>query len=319
MRVLVTGASGFVGSALADQLRRDSEVQVRLASRRAVDVSLAESVQVDDIDGATDWRVALEGVDVVVHLAARAHILAERDADPLAQFRKTNTQGTLNLARQAALSGVRRFVFVSSIGVNGAQTQGRAFTESSPVAPHSPYAQSKYEAERGLLDMVESGRMEVVIIRPPMIFAAQAPGNFARLMKLILCPIPLPFGGVRNRRSLVSLQNLIGFIGVCIKSPRAANQVFLVSDGDDISTEEMLRRLAKGMGCRPWLLPFPTFMLRWLATVSGRENMYIQLFGSLQVDSSKARELLQWRPSVSTRQALEEAGSMYKAGWRRPS
>jgi len=314
VKVLVTGASGFVGSALTEQLRRDGEVQVRLASRRAVEVPLVECVRVGDIDGNTDWQAALSDVDVVVHLAARAHVLDERETDPLAQFRKTNTQGTLNLARQAALAGVRRFVFVSTIGVNGAQTKGQAFTELSPVAPHSPYAQSKYEAECGLLKMVESGGMEVVIIRPPLIFAAHAPGNFARLMKLVSYPVPLPFGGMRNRRSLVSLQNLIGFIGVCLRSPQAANQVFLISDGEDVSTEEMVRHLARGMGCRRWLLPFPEFIVRWLAIQSGRENIYVQLFGSLEVDSGKARERLQWQPGVSARQALEEAGSKYKAG-----
>ncbi|MFV3382733.1 NAD-dependent epimerase/dehydratase family protein [Pseudomonas sp. NY15354] len=314
MRVLVTGASGFVGRALIEQLRFDNDLQVRMALRRAVEMPLAEFVHVDNVCASTDWRLALADIDVVIHLAARAHILDDRDADPLAEFRKTNTQGTLNLARQAALAGVRRFIFISSIGVNGAQTRGRAFTELSPVAPHSPYAQSKYEAECGLLEMTESGGMEVVIIRPSMIFSANAPGNFARLMKLVSYPIPLPLGAMRNRRSLVSLQNLIGFIGLCIKSPNAANQVFLICDGDDVSTEEMVRRLALGMGCRRWLLPFPKFIIRWLAAVTGRENMYVQLFGSLQVDSSKARELLQWKPCISTRQALEEAGRKYRDG-----
>ncbi|WP_332262021.1 NAD-dependent epimerase/dehydratase family protein [Pseudomonas putida] len=312
--MLVTGASGFVGRALVEQLRLDSSLQLRLAHRRVDEKSHAEFVRVGDVNGATDWQAALLGVDAVIHLAARAHILDGRDADPLAEFRKTNTQGTLNLAHQAALAGVRRFVFISSIGVNGAQTKGQAFTELSPAAPHSPYAQSKYEAERGLLEMAGAGGMEIVIIRPPMVFAAHAPGNFARLMKLISLPLPLPFGGMRNQRSLVSLQNLIGFIEVCLKSPRAANEVFLICDGDDVSTEEMVRDLAQGLGCRRWLMPFPEAIIRWLAMATGRQNIYIQLFGSLQVDSSKAREMLQWKPCVGTRQALKQAGEKYKAG-----
>jgi len=314
VRVLVTGASGFVGGALIEQLRLDDGLQLRLAQRRAIEVPFAECIQVGDINGATDWQTVLAGVDVVVHLAARAHILHHRDADPLAMFREVNTQGTLNLARQAAFAGVRRFVFISSIGVNGAQTKGQAFNERSAVSPHSPYAQSKYEAECGLLNMAESGVMEVVIIRPPMIFAAHAPGNFARLLKLTSLPVPLPFGGMDNLRSLVSLQNLIGFIELCVKSPHAANEVFLICDGDDVSTEEMVRRLAKGMGCRRWLLPFPKTILHWMAILTGRESMYIQLFGSLQIDAGKARELLQWEPRVSTHQGLEEAGRRYKAG-----
>lgn len=314
MRVLVTGASGFVGRDLVEQLRLDANLSLRLAQRRASNVPFSECVEVGDINGATDWQAALEGVDVVVHLAARAHILNPREADALAAFRAVNTQGTLNLARQAALAGVRRLVFISSIGVNGAQTSGQAFTELSAASPHSPYAQSKYEAECGLLEMAASGAMEVVIIRPPMIFAAHAPGNFARLLKLTSLPLPLPFAGMRNRRSLISLQNLTAFIEMCVKSPRAANELFLVCDGDDISTGDMVRQLAKGMGRRPWLMPFPRTILRWVAILTGRENMYIQLFGSLQVDASKARALLQWQPGVSTYQALEEVGRRYKSG-----
>ncbi|WP_367616150.1 NAD-dependent epimerase/dehydratase family protein [Pseudomonas vlassakiae] len=319
LRVLVTGASGFVGRALVEQLCLESELQIRVALRSLSEMPITESVQVGDISSATDWRLALAEIDVVVHLAARAHIMDDSAVDSLAEFRKINTAGTLNLARQAATAGVKRFVFISSIGVNGAQTYGQAFTELSPVAPHSPYAQSKYEAECGLLELIGPGSMEVVIIRPPMIFAAHAPGNFARLMKLISYPVPLPLGGARNRRSLISLHNLISFIEVCLKSPRAANQVFLVSDGDDISTEEMVRHLALGMGFRRWLFAFPQFVIAWLAAVMGRRNMYIQLFGSLQVDSSKARDLLRWTPSMSTRQSLEEAGKKFRAGSKHPS
>lgn len=316
MKVLVTGASGFVGRALVERLRSDAELQVRLTLRRAMGASDVEFIKIEDISGTTDWRMALEGIDVVVHLAARAHILNDHDADPLPAFRRVNTQGTLNLAQQAQIARVKRFIFISTIGVNGAQTQAQALTEDSPVSPHSPYAQSKYEAECGLLGMIKPGGMEIVIIRPPMIFGVQAPGNFARLLKLIsfTVPLPLPFGRMCNRRSLVSLTNLIDFIVICLTRPQAANELFLISDGDDVSTEEMVRCLARGMGSRRWLFPFPEFIVRWLANAIRKENIYIQLYGSLQVDASKARNLLQWEPCISSRLALEDSGRKYKSG-----
>ncbi len=314
---MVTGATGFVGRALVESLGNESgafEVVAAVRSRASSYAHCADVVQVGGVDGSTEWQVALTGVEVVVHLAARAHVLDDNSADPLSEFRRVNTDGTLNLARQAALAGVKRFIFISTIGVNGAQSFGEPFTERSAVAPHSPYAQSKYEAECGLLEIANNCTMEVVIIRPPMIFGVQAPGNFARLLKLVSCGVPLPFARVNNSRSLLSLENMVGFVKTVVTWPGAASGVYLVCDGDDLSVGEMVHALARGMARRSVQFPFPKIIIRWLAGRLGRENMYVQLFGSLRIDAAKAREALGWRPLKTSRQALEDAGQKFKSG-----
>ncbi|MDF0729880.1 NAD-dependent epimerase/dehydratase family protein [Pseudomonas entomophila] len=317
MRVMVTGATGFVGSALVETLSSEGEAFEVVAAVRSGAGNLVrrvEVVRVGGVDGSTEWQAALVAVDAVVHLAARAHILDDSCADPLSEFRRINTEGTLNLARQAVLAGVKRFIFVSTIGVHGAQSFGEAFTEQSVLAPHSPYAKSKYEAECGLLEIAHSSTMEVVIIRPPMIFGVQAPGNFARLLRLVASGLPLPFARVNNSRSLLALENMVCFIKTIIAYPGAVGGVYLICDGDDLSVGEMVSSLANGMGRRSNQFPLPKIVMRWLAGMLGRENMYFQLFGSLRIDAGKAREVLGWRPSKSSRQALEEAGRQFKGG-----
>ena len=311
LRVLVTGATGFVGHALCVELMRCGHT-TRGASRSsvsgarlAVDV---EPVLVAAVDGATDWSVASRDVDVVVHLAARVHVMRDKLAEPLAEFRRTNVEGTLSLARQAAAAGVRRFVFISSIGVNGAETDLAPFAADDAAAPHSPYAQSKYEAELGLRALAAQTGLEVVIIRPPLVYGPNAPGNFGSLTRWLMRGVPLPLGAItQNRRSLVALDNLVDLIVTCITHPAAANQTFLVSDGEDLSTTDLLRRMGQALGKPARLLPVPPALLKLGAALLGKPELAQRLCGSLQVDISKTRELLGWVPPLSVDEGLRRA------------
>ncbi|MBF8004357.1 NAD-dependent epimerase/dehydratase family protein [Pseudomonas brenneri] len=313
-KILITGASGFVGRSLAARFLLEPSLDVVLAIRKSVEATSdrATVVSVGDINGDTQWAHALQGVDIVVHAAARAHVLSESSANPSVEFRKTNVDGTLALARQAAEAGVKRFVFISSIGVNGAETREHSFTESSIVAPQAEYAFSKLEGENGLKKLLADYSMELVIIRPPLVYSACAPGNFKRLVKLVSARVPLPFLCVKNKRSLIALENLVDFIFVCSAHPKAANELFLISDGEDVSTADIVKRLGEGMGHKVRLFYVP----RWIAvlgfTMIGRRSIYSQLYGSLVVDSSKAFDLLGWRPVLSPSLAIKLAGGNFK-------
>ncbi len=314
MQVLVTGANGFVGRALcAEAVSRG--MAVRGITRAPGDLPIGvENFAVGGIDGNTDWQDVLTGCEVVVHLAARVHVMAELVADPLAEFRRVNVQGTLNLARQAAAAGVRRFVFVSSIGVNGAETFQQPFTEHDEVAPHSPYAVSKYEAELGLQALAAETGLEVVILRPPLVYGPGAPGNFGSLMRWLRRGVPLPLGGIHNQRSLVALDNLVDLIVTCLHHPAAANQTFLVSDGEDLSTTALLQRTAAALGRPARLIPVPARVLRTAARLLGRADLAQRLCGSLQVDISKTRDLLGWTPPVSVDEALRKTARHFLLG-----
>lgn len=312
-RVLVTGASGFVGSSLLAHLGASGFQPMAALRRSTTRVSPAvPRIQVGDLLPDTDWTRALEGVEFVVHAAARVHVMNEQAADPLREFRRVNVDGTLSLARQAVAAGVKRFVFISSIGVNGACTAGEPFSEVSRPAPHADYALSKLEAEQGLLELVKTSSMELVIIRPPLVYAGHAPGNFKRLLQLVGSGLPLPFASVHNQRSMISLDNLVGFISLCLEHPGAANELFLISDGTDVSTPEIIRHLAAGMERKARLLPVPDSLMHKGARFLGREAMYIQLCGSLSIDSSKARNMLGWTPMLTAEQALRKAGRDYQ-------
>lgn len=307
-QLLVTGASGFVGRALS--LRAVARgLTVRAACRFSVDFppNIA-CVPVGDIGSRTDWRIALMGCDAVVHLAARAHVIRDVRSDPLSDFRKVNVEGTINLARQAACAGVKRFVFISSIGVNGAETFDSPFVVQDEPFPHSPYAISKHEAEVGLQALALESDMEVVVIRPPLCYGPNAPGNFGALMRWMQRGLPLPFGAVtQNRRSLVGLDNLVDLILTCIDHPRAANQTFLVSDGEDLSTADLLRRICKAMNQPAPMFPVPTSFLAVAACFLGKKSVAQSLLGSLQVDIRKTCELLDWKPPVSVDEGLRRA------------
>jgi len=299
-RLLITGVTGFVGKALC-KLAVHHGFVVNGAQRTRSEVSSCiEPFVVGEINSETGWGNALLDVNVVVHLAARVHVMHDTEADPLAAYRAVNVDGTLNLARQAAAAGVKRFVFLSSVKVHGESTLLRqAFVEADALAPQDAYGWSKYEAEQGLSQLSADTGMEIVIVRPPLVYGPGVRANFASLMRAVQRGMPLPLGAVHNQRSLVALDNLVDFIGICITHPKAANQTFLVSDGQDLSTTELVRCMAKAAGVPTRLLPVPEWVLHAGALVLGKGDAVQRLCGNLQVDITKARSLLSWAPPVS--------------------
>lgn len=308
-RVLITGGQGLVGKALAARLLAEG-LNVRVSTRqKSTGTDLRpECVQATDLSSMTDWLPALRGIGTVVHCAARVHVMHDTEADPLTAFRAVNVEGTLNLARQAAAAGVKRFVFISSVKVNGESTQpGRAFTEADVPDPQDAYGQSKHEAEQGLRQLAAATGVEVVIIRPPLVYGPGVKANFAALMRAVQRGWPLPLGAVHNQRSLVALDNLVDFIVTCITHPQAANQTFLVSDGQDLSTTELVRGMARAAGVPARLLPVPVCALQAAGSLLGKGDAVQRLCGNLQVDISKARSLLGWVPPVSVAEGLRRA------------
>lgn len=314
-KVLITGGNGFVGHHLLQRLLTDSHYAPVAATR--ISSGLAQnflSVVVGDIDEHTDWTLALTGVETVVHTAARVHVMKEAASDPLAVFRLVNLQGTLNLARQAAAKGVRRFVFISSVKVNGESTvMGVPFAEHIAPAPQDAYGISKLEAEQGLREIANLTGMEVVIIRPPLVYGPGVKANFAALLRAVKRGIPLPLGAVHNARSLVGLDNLIDFIVTCITHANAANQTFMISDGQDLSTTELIRGIAQGAGVSARLVSLPMWTLKAGARLLGKGAAMQRLCGNLQVDITKARELLAWVPPVSVSEGLRRTLAELKA------
>lgn len=315
--ILVTGASGFVGGELARTLKRKKRYALRLAVRKASEhlLTLGEVIQIGDISAETDWAHALTGVSVVVHCAARVHAMNDTSANPLAAFRVVNVGGTLNLARQAATAGVSRLIILSSVKVNGEATLlGKPFRPEDLPAPEDAYGISKREAEDGLRQLALETGMEVVILRLPLVYGPGVKANFLSMMRWINRGVPLPFGAIQNKRSFVGLDNLVDLIMTCIDHPAAANQTFFVSDGEDLSTTELLRRVGQALGKPARLFPAPVIFLQPVAAMLGKRALAQRLFGSLQVDIAKTRSLLDWSPPVSVDEGLRRTARRFSDG-----
>lgn len=312
--ILVTGASGFVGSVLLPRLIDDGRFVVHAAVRsgRSGLPTGARVHQGLELTATTDWAACLDGIDCVVHLAARVHVMQENAADPLTEFRKVNVAGTLALARQAVAAGVKRFVFLSSIKVNGESTETeKPFAEDDSPAPQDPYGVSKLEAEQELISLARETGMALVIIRPPLVYGPRVKGNFLTMLRWLARGYPLPLGGLRNRRSLVSVYNLVDLIITCINHPCAANQTFLVSDGEDLSTTDLLRRLSDALGRPALLFTVPVWLLERGGAVLGKREMIRRLCGSLQIDTAKSARLLGWSPPFGVDESLKATASHY--------
>ena len=310
--LLVTGGTGFLGQALLDRLPATGArpIVAALRSKEASFPAGVSAVWVGELCASTDWSDSLRRVGVVVHCAARAHVMKDETSNPLEEYRRVNVQGTLALADQAVRAGVRRFVYISSIKVIGGHTaSGIPFGADDIPAPEDAYGTSKLEAEQGLVALARNTGMEVVIIRPPLVYGPRVKGNFASIVRWVCKGMPMPLGAVHNKRSLVALENLVDFIALCAdpeRSPRAASEVFLISDGEDVSTTELLRKVAKAYRIKPRLIPMPASWIQTVARLLGKGAAADRLLGSLVIDSSKAQELLGWKPLVSMDEQLKK-------------
>ncbi|MFH0799360.1 MAG: NAD-dependent epimerase/dehydratase family protein [Pseudomonadota bacterium] len=326
-KILVTGANGFVGRKLCSVLQmRGCDVRAAIrchAERNEAAVahhdrlSVSDVVAVGDIGSDTVWSDALKNVEVVVHLAARVHIMQEMSKNPLESFRSVNVLGSKKLAEEAARRGIRRFVYISSISIHGNSTGERAYVEGDEAQPHSPYAVSKWEGELALRNVAEKTGFELVIVRPPLVYGPGVGGNFLRLMKWADKGFPLPLGRVHNLRSFIGIENLVELLVRCVEHPRAAGETFLVADGGDLSTPDLMRRVAKLLGRPARIVPFPVSFLRWGAKVFGQEDVLDRLCNCLQVDAGKAIRLLGWKPLMSLDEGLERTTGWYVEEYRR--
>lgn len=308
-KILVTGASGFIGERLCKELLSRGRAVLGVTRNQRSVIEGVEYVGLPSV--AEISSLPFHASDCVIHLAGRAHV-QDKGAQALSRFREINSDLAVRVASAALASGVRRFIFVSSIGVNGGSTSLSAIDESSLPAPHADYALSKLEAELALQKLIQDSHMELVIVRPPLVYAGNAPGNFARLLKVVQSGVPLPFASVVNQRSMIALENIVDFLVLCIDHPKAAGELFLVSDGDDVSISEIIKTIAFGMGVPARLFRFPPSCMHSIARLARREALYNQLCASLVIDSRKSRELLGWVPVVTVRDALAKAGLDYR-------
>jgi len=300
--VLLTGATGFVGNAVLNALHNRGCFVTAMGRARP---KLADSFVSCNLNNISDYSAAFKTAEVVVHVAARAHVMKEVNADPLTLYREVNSTATINLARQAAANGIKRFIFVSSVKVNGESTQpGAPFSFDQAPQPQDPYGVSKAEAEAGLRQIATETGMEVVIIRPPLVYGPGVKANFAAMMRLARKNLPLPLGAIHNKRSLVALDNLVDLIITCIDHPKAANQTFLVSDDEDVSTTELLQMMTRAAGKKPRLLPVPVSWLQLAGKLIGKQAIVDRLCGNLQVDISYTKETLGWTPPVTVEEGI---------------
>ena len=307
--ILITGPNGFIGRALCKRILADGyrvRGAVRTESQMAAVPSGVEGALVGDIGPETDWSEALGGIDGIVHLAARVHVMRESSADPLAAFRQVNVAGTERLARQAAEAGVKRLVYISSVKVNG---EGRSdpYTETDRPDPYDPYAVSKWGAEQVLRDVAAYTGLEVVILRPPLVYGPGVKGNFLRLQRLIATGLQLPLASIKNQRSIIYVGNLVDAIITCLVHPKAAGETFLVSDGQDISTPELIRLMTEAMGRRARIFPFPPGMLKAIGNIICRSAEVERVVGSLCVDSGKIRAMLGWKPLFTVEEGMKRS------------
>ena len=287
MNILITGQNGFIGKALFNSLQQQKH-QVRGTVRNKQKIQKTQKnkdiLVVGNIGPTTDWRAALADIEVVIHLANRAHVLNEKVADPLAIFREVNVAGTIQLAKQAVESGVKRFIFVSSIKVNGEQTSKHPFIASDKPNPQDPYAISKLEAEKALYEISAKSSMEIIIIRPPLVYGQGVKGNFERLTRLVESGVPLPFASINNKRSLISLENLVQILAKTVTHSKVANQTLLVSDKEDLSTPQLIKKIAASIGKPARLFHFPPTLLKIMGKLTGQGNAIERLTGNLQID-----------------------------------
>ena len=313
--MLVTGATGFVGRGVVTAaVHRGLAVRGSVRRMPHLPIEGARCVLGGDLARDSTWSEALDGVATVVHAAARVHVMREIVSDPMAEFRRVNVDGTVNLALQAAAQGVRRFIFISSIKVNGERTVlGMPFRADDVPAPRDPYGVSKLEAEEALREVAHRTGLEVVIVRPVLVYGPGVKANVATMMRWLRTGVPLPFGAIENRRSMVSLGNLADLVITCATHPAAPGQTFLVSDGEDLSTTQLLRRMAMALGLSPRLFPLPPALIRTTARALGRQDVARRLFDSLQVDIGSTRTRLEWTPPISVDDALAETARDFLA------
>jgi nucleoside-diphosphate-sugar epimerase len=307
MHILITGATGFLGGAVVRSLLPNKQLNLLAAVRSIVD--LPEGVdfsEVGEINQKTDWSELVKTPELIIHCAARVHVMNEKSTDPLQAFREVNVAGTLNFAKQAAAAGVKRFIFISSIKVNGEGTDINCkYIASDQAAPEDPYGISKYEAEQSLIELSQETDMELVIIRPTLVYGPGVKGNFLNLLKLCKSGLPLPFGAIHNARSMVYLENLVDLITTCIDHPNAAGQIFLASDGDDLSLTGLLDLIRKAMNKPALLISVPSFLFKLVGKLTGKAAIVDRLVGNLQVDSGNAKALLGWQPPYTVEQGIK--------------
>lgn len=313
-RILVTGATGFIGKFLCRRLLVEGWIVYGTLRPSEDPVSLVAGVQpviIEPLGPETSWNKSLAGIDTVIHLAARVHIMADPSADPLNEFRRVNVEGTLKLARDAVKAGVKRFIYISSIKVNGEETS-TAYTQDSLPNPTDPYGISKWESEQGLRQISSETGLEVVIIRPPLAYGPGVKANFLQLMRVVSRGVPLPFASIQNRRSFIFVENLVDALTRCATHPKAAGQTYLVSDGEDVSTAELIHRIAHALDKRALLFPFPINFMRLAGKALGKSSALDRVFGSLVVDTSKIRSELGWRAPFTMDQGLRETAEWFK-------
>ena len=311
MRILVTGANGFVGGALCAFLDLRGHL-VRRAMRTSPKRPQTSSFAVGDVGPQTQWSAAVAECDAVVHLAAHVHVMRQQAGDAAGVFHHVNVEGSENFARQAARAGVRRFVFLSSVKVNGEASAEHPFVESDPVMPRDAYGVSKAEAEKRLRTISTETGMEIVVVRPPLVYGPGVKANFFSLMRAVDSGVPLPLSSISNLRSLVYVGNLVDALGACLEHQAAANRTFFVSDDHDVSTPQLIREIAVALGKKPLLLPFPPLLLHGVGLLFGRKEQLAHLTGSLQVDVSSIKTMLDWQPPFSLQQGLAQTVSWYR-------